>query len=272
MTGESEGYYVDYVDNTIARLGRGLAEGFVFQGEPMQIRDGKPRGETSAHLPPTAFVAHMQNHDQIGNRAFGERISALTTPEKLALAHAGLILSPQIPMLFMGEEWSVSAPFQYFVDFSESAELSKAVCEGRRREFRHFNAFADEAAAARVPDPTDEKTFLNSKIDWSEMAHEPHASVLATLRDLIAIRRREIVPLISSRYFDASYNVADHVLKVEWRFEAGGLGFAANFAHGTRPADLPGGARLIWQSPNAQVEREKAHLEPWTGVSWKLPA
>jgi maltooligosyltrehalose trehalohydrolase len=272
MTGESEGYYADYVDNTIARLGRGLAEGFVFQGEPMQIRDGKPRGETSAHLPPTAFVAHVQNHDQIGNRAFGERISALTTPEKLALAHAGLILSPQIPMLFMGEEWSASAPFQFFVDFSESAELSNAVREGRRREFRHFKAFVDEAAATRIPDPTDEKTFLNSKIDWNEAAREPHASVLASLRDLIAIRRREIVPLIASRYFDASYDVAARVLKVEWRFEAGGLGFAANFAEVTRTTDMSSGARPIWQSPNARVEGENAHLEPWTGVSWKLPA
>src|SRR3954453_427713 len=246
MTGESEGYFADYVDDTVERLGRALAEGFVFQGEPMQIRGGKPRGQASAHLPPTAFVAHLQNHDQIGNRAFGERISALTSPEKLALAHAGLILSPQIPRLFMGEEWSASAPFQFFVDFSESEELSKAVCEGRRREFRHFKAFADEAAAARIPDPTDEKTFLNSKIDWNERAREPNAGVLADLRDLIAIRRREIVPLLASRYFDGSYNISNGVLKVEWRFEAGALGFAASFADRPRAIKLPQGARLIW--------------------------
>jgi maltooligosyltrehalose trehalohydrolase len=272
MTGESEGYYADYVDNTVARLARGLAEGFVFQGEPMQIREGKPRGESSAHLPPTALVAHVQNHDQIGNRAFGERLSALTTPEKLALAHAGLILSPQIPMLFMGEEWGASAPFQFFVDFSESAELSKAVREGRRREFRHFKTFADEAAAARIPDPTDEKTFLNSKIDWSEMTREPHASALADMRHLMAVRRREIVPLIESRYLDAVYDVADDLLKVEWRFEAGHLGFAANFAKSTRTIELPNGARPIWQSPTAGLDGDGARLEPWTGISWKTPA
>jgi maltooligosyltrehalose trehalohydrolase len=272
MTGESEGYYADYVANTIARLGRGLAEGFVFQGEPMQIRDGKPRGEPSAHLPPTAFVAHVQNHDQIGNRAFGERISALTTPEKLALAHAGLILSPQIPMLFMGEEWSASTPFQFFVDFFESAELSKAVREGRRREFRHFKAFTDEAAAARIPDPTDEKTFLNSKIDWNQATREPHASVLASLRDLIAIRRREIVPLIAGRYVDASYNVTDYVLKVEWRFETGALGFAANFAQVTRTYALPSDARVIWTSPNVCIEPKRACFESWTGAFWTMPA
>jgi maltooligosyltrehalose trehalohydrolase len=272
MTGESEGYYADYLDNTVARLARGLAEGFVFQGESMQIRDGKPRGESSAHLPPTAFVSHVQNHDQIGNRAFGERLSLLTTPEKLALAHAGLILSPQIPMLFMGEEWSASAPFQFFVDFSEDPELSKAIREGRRREFRHFRAFADEAAAARIPDPTDEKTFLNSKIDWSEMTREPHASALADMRNLVAIRHREIVPLIRSRSLGANYEAADDLLKVEWRFEAGSLGFAANFAKSARTIELPSGARLIWQSPTARVDGGRAHLEPWAGVSWKMPA
>jgi maltooligosyltrehalose trehalohydrolase len=269
MTGESEGYYADYAEHTIERLGRGLAEGFVFQGERMQIRGGKPRGEPSAHLPPTAFVAHVQNHDQIGNRAFGDRLSELTSPEKLALAHAGLILSPQIPMLFIGEEWSASAPFQFFVDFSESEELSKAVREGRRREFRHFNAFANEAAAARIPDPTDEKTFLNSKIDWSEMKREPHASVLIELRDLIAIRHREIVPLIASRYLDGSYNVTDGVLKVEWRFDAGGLGFAVSFADSARAVDLPDAARFIWKSPGATAQGNRIHLGPWTGVSWR---
>ena len=268
MTGESEGYYADYVEHTVERLGRGLAEGFVFQGEPMQNREGRPRGQASAHLPPTAFVAHVQNHDQTGNRAFGERLSALTAPAKLALAHAGLILSPQIPMLFMGEEWSASAPFQFFVDFADDAELSTAVRDGRRREFRHFKAFANEPAAARIPDPTDEKTFLDSKIDWSETTREPHASVLTDLRRLIAIRHREIVPLIASRYLDGSYNVNSNILKVEWRFEAGGLGFAASFAESALAVDLPDAARVIWQSPNARAQGNHIHLSPWTGVSW----
>jgi maltooligosyltrehalose trehalohydrolase len=269
MTGESEGYYADYADKTIERLGRGLAEGFVFQGEPMQIREGKPRGESSAHLPPTAFVAHIQNHDQIGNRALGERISALTSPAKLALAHAGLILGPQIPMLFMGEEWSATAPFQFFVDFADDDDLSKAVREGRRREFRHFKAFADEAAAARIPDPTDVRTFVNSKIDWNEMSREPHASVLSDLRNLIAIRHREIVPLLASRYAQASYDVSDAVLKVEWRFEAGGLAFAASFGESERTMDLPDGARIIWKSLDATAQDNRVRLGPWTGVSWR---
>jgi maltooligosyltrehalose trehalohydrolase len=143
------------------------------------------------------------------------------------------------------------------------------VREGRRREFRHFKAFADESAAARIPDPTDEKTFLNSKIDWSEMTREPHASVLADLRELIAIRHREIVPLIGGRYFDGSYNVTDDVLKVEWRFEAGGLGFAASFADKARAIDVPESVRIIWRSPDASAQGNRIHLEPWTGAAWR---
>jgi hypothetical protein len=104
------------------------------------------------------------------------------------------------------------------------------------------------------------------------MAREPHASALADMRDLIATRRREIVPLIESRYLAAIYNVADDLLKVEWRFEAGRLGFAANFAKSTHTIELPSGARPIWQSPSARLDRDGAHLAPWTGISWKTPA
>src|SRR5437588_4736082 len=165
-------------------------------------------------------------------------------------------------MLFMGEEWSASAPFQFFVDFADDDDLSTAVRDGRRREFRHFKTFADEAAAARIPDPTDEKTFLDSKIDWSETTREPHASVLTDLRRLIAIRHREIVPLIASRYLDGSYNVSSNILTVEWRFEAGGLGFAASFAESALAVDLPEAARVIWQSPNARTQGSQRQCAP----------
>jgi hypothetical protein len=101
------------------------------------------------------------------------------------------------------------------------------------------------------------------------MTREPHASVFVDVRDLIAIRHREIVPLISSRYFDGSYDVADAVLKLEWRFEAGGLAFAASFADSARAIDLPGAARIIWKSPGATARGSRIHLVPWTGVSWR---
>ncbi|HEX2725573.1 MAG TPA: malto-oligosyltrehalose trehalohydrolase, partial [Beijerinckiaceae bacterium] len=108
LTGEDDGYYVDYADEPVRRLGRCLAEGFAYQGEPSAHRNGEARGEPSAHLPPAAFVSFLQNHDQIGNRALGERISHLAPPERLALARAGVLLAPHVPMLYMGEEWDAS--------------------------------------------------------------------------------------------------------------------------------------------------------------------
>ena len=136
---EENGYYKDYKDDT-EKLGRALAEGFAFQGHVMECI-GKERGEPSAHLPPAAFVAFMQNHDQIGNRAFGERISAIASPEAVHAIAAIYLLLPQIPMLFMGEEWGSNQPFPFFCDFE--GELGEKVVEGRRKEFASFPEFKD---------------------------------------------------------------------------------------------------------------------------------
>ncbi len=170
LTGESDGYYADYADDPVNRLGRCLAEGFGYQGEPSPHRHHQPRGEQSAHLPPTAFVAFLQNHDQIGNRAFGERLTALTPPEKLVLARAGLLLLPQVPMLFMGEEWNASTPFLFFVDFSDEPDLENAVRQGRQREFESFKSFRGIHSHSAIPDPTLEDTFIRSRLDWSELS------------------------------------------------------------------------------------------------------
>ncbi len=149
VTDESAGYYVDYRGNT-ERLGRALAEGFAFQGELMPYR-GHPRGEPSAGLPPTAFVAFIQNHDQVGNRAFGERLTALAPPEAVRAVAAIYLLSPQIPMLFMGEEWASAQPFPFFCDFEP--DLAEAVREGRRKEFARFPEFRDPKHASASPTP-----------------------------------------------------------------------------------------------------------------------
>ena len=151
-TGEHDGYYEDYVDRTVDLLGRCLTEGFAYQGEPSRHRDGKPRGEPSAELPPTAFVSFIQNHDQVGNRAFGERISALAELDALRAVTAILLLAPSPPLLFMGEEWAAAEPFLFFCDFHE--ELAARVRDGRRGEFKRFAAFRSEAARARSPIPT----------------------------------------------------------------------------------------------------------------------
>ena len=262
VTGESDGYYSDY-DDTVARLGRCLAEGFAYQGE-FSEHEGAPRGEPSGHLPPSAFVAFLQNHDQVGNRAFGERLSHIAEPEKLALARAGLILAPQIPLFFMGEEWAATAPFQYFVDFTD-AELSKAVRDGRRREFGGFGAFKDEAAQERIPDPTLQATVDRSTLDWSERDKPPHREVLEETRALLALRRAAVVPLTTSGFKRAGWSEpALGVLDVHWRFAAGTLRFVANF--GTDEAALPSGGGIpLWTSEGVAID-ERIMLRPWTGA------
>ena len=150
LTGEDGGYYLDYADQPAWKLARCLAEGFIYQGEHRRYT-GEPRGMPSAHLPPTAFVLFLQNHDQIGNRAFGERLTTLAEPAALEAAIALLLLCPQIPLLFMGEECASRTPFLFFTD--HGAELADAVREGRRGEFAKFHEFADPASRERIPDP-----------------------------------------------------------------------------------------------------------------------
>ena len=264
LTGETDGYYGDYAD-PVAGLGRGLAEGFVYQGE-LSAHDGMARGEPSGHLPPWAFVNFLQNHDQIGNRALGERLGMLAPAEKLALARAVLLLAPQIPMLFMGEEWAATAPFLYFVDFPDDPELSDAVREGRRREFASFVAFSSQGPGSEVPDPTAAETFERSRLDWGEAAREPHAGVLAETKALLRLRRELIVPLTKSGFQGAEWQCpGPEALDVRWRFGGGKLRLLANF--GEQPLAIVAGPdeRVIWASPG--VDGTRSHELPgWTGA------
>src|SRR3954452_21119077 len=192
-TGETSGYYGEYTGD-MHKLGRALAEGFAFQGEMMTYR-GHPRGEPSAHLPPTAFVSFIQNHDQVGNRAFGDRITAKTPHEAVRAIAAVYLLAPQIPMLFMGEEWAAAQPFPFFCDFGP--DLAAAVRKGRREEFARFPEFQDPACRERIPDPTAPETFRSAKLDWSVLEHEPHSTWLSLYKRLLAVRRIEIVPRLA---------------------------------------------------------------------------
>jgi malto-oligosyltrehalose trehalohydrolase len=189
---ESNGYYKDYKDDS-NKLGRALAEGFAFQGEIMQATES-PRGEPSAQLPPTAFVAFMQNHDQIGNRAFGERINAIASPEAVHAVAAVYLLLPQIPMLFMGEEWGSSQPFPFFCDFG--GELGDLVRSGRREEFASFPEFQDPEQRERIPDPQAEETFRAAKLDWSQIQEEVHTEWLEWYRRILKVRKEQLVPLL----------------------------------------------------------------------------
>ena len=227
LTGESGGYYADYTQRPLARLARCLTEGFDYQGEH-SAHDGKARGEKSNHLPPGAFIGFLQNHDQIGNRAMGERLTALVSPEQYRLGLCILLLSPQPPMLFMGEEWGSTAPFLYFCDFE--GELADAVREGRRREFKSFPQFSSEEARAHIPDPSSEETFLRSKLNWSERDEGTHAQFLQMTRDLLALRQAHILPLLNSGWRGNELLTADDYLHVRWHFNTGTLELLANFS------------------------------------------
>jgi malto-oligosyltrehalose trehalohydrolase len=230
VTGERDGYYGDYADAPARRLARALCEGFADQGEASPHRGGKPRGEPSADLPATAFVDFLQNHDQIGNRAFGERLSALAPREAVRAATAVLLLAPAIPLLFMGEEWEASTPFLFFSDFGP--DLARAVTEGRRKEFAAWPAFADPATRERIPDPQDPQTMRASALRWDEREAEPHASALALHRELLALRARAIVPHLASGAHGERWDVDDNgTLHVRWRFGDGArLALDARFA------------------------------------------
>ena len=265
-TGESAGYYGDYTDDT-EKLARALAEGFAFQGEMMAYR-GKPRGEPSAHLPPSAFVAFVQNHDQVGNRAFGDRIDQVAPPEAVRALATVYLLAPQIPMLFMGEEWAAPQPFPFFCDFHD--ELGQAVREGRRGEFARFPEFQDEKARANIPDPIAADTFRSAKLNWAALSCEPHAGRLQLYRQLLEIRRREIIPRLGRTLRQSgSWEVlGDAAVRVTWPLETEGrLVLAAALSPiGVARVDLRKG-RVIWTE--GAIERQDGKLGPWS-VQWTI--
>ncbi len=272
LSGERDGYYEDYADRPIAHLGRALAQGFAWQGEPSPHRGGAPRGEPSAVLPPTAFVSFLQNHDQIGNRAFGERLAALVSEPALRAGTAVLLLSPQIPLLFMGEDWAAREPFPFFCDFGP--ELAEAVRDGRRREFAAFPAFRDPAARARIPDPGAPETFAAARLDWHAAADAPHAAAQALHTKLLAVRRRELVPRLRGIGGESGQAevIGEHTLRVDWRLDDGArlflLAHLAAAPSSIRVPAIPG--RLLFETPTGAVRASRdGSLPPWT-VIWSL--
>jgi 1,4-alpha-glucan branching enzyme/maltooligosyltrehalose trehalohydrolase len=202
LTGQADGYYADYADDTVGAIGKALTQGFIYQGQPSAFRKGKVRGFPSAHLELGSFVTFLQNHDQIGNRPFGNRIATLAPPEALRAMLAVMLLAPTTPLLFMGEEWAASTPFLFFCDFEP--ELAAKVTEGRRSEFGGFAEFADPAARERIPDPSSLQAFTDSTLRWDERATEPHRTWLALYSDLLATRARAIAPRIVGLHGDQS--------------------------------------------------------------------
>lgn len=189
FAGDHDGYYADYTGSALDIVAT-LNAGWFYEGQLSQ-HQGKPRGTKAGKLPPSALVHCIQNHDQIGNRALGDRLSAGVSPSAYRAMSALLLLSPYTPLLFMGQEWGASAPFQFFTD--HNAELGRLVTEGRRREFAHFTAFR----GTEVPDPQAEATFRRSKLDWAEREAPEHRGVLAFYEALLRLRASH--PVFRSR-------------------------------------------------------------------------
>jgi malto-oligosyltrehalose trehalohydrolase len=265
-SGEAEGYYGDYITRT-ALLGRALGEGFAFQGEHMPYR-GAPRGEPSVHLPPTAFIDFLQNHDQIGNRAFGERITAFAPAAAVRAATAIVLLAPHIPMLFMGEEWHCPQPFLFFCDFGP--ELSEKVSEGRRAEFARFEAFSHESSRARIPDPQAESTFRASQLNWRGLEAPDAQAALVRHRELLAVRRRHIVPLLPSLSAAGEYReLMNSAVLVRWTLgEGAALTLIANLSDKRAPRLPTAAGSLLWQEGHIDSAGD---FGPWA-VRWSLRA
>jgi maltooligosyltrehalose trehalohydrolase len=217
LTGETQGYYSDYTKTPLRDIARSLGSGFVYQGEASPHRGGQSRGEPSGALAPTAFVNFLQNHDQIGNRALGNRLESLAENKAIEAALAITLLAPMIPMLFMGEEWGSTAPFPFFCDFQ--GELAGAVRKGRRKEFADAYAkYGDE-----IPDPLREATFQSAVLDWNARDLPKAHRRLTLVRDLLSIRRHEIVPrLAGARFGDASAG-DNGLLSANWQMGDGAL-------------------------------------------------
>ena len=267
LTGEDEGYYGDFAEDPPGRLARCLAQGFAFQGDPSPYDGGNLRGEPSAHLPTTAFVDFLQNHDQIGNRAHGERLSTLAERQKLDALTAVLLLSPHIPLLFMGEEWGETRPFLFFAGYA--GKLAKDVREGRRREFAAFSAFASEADRRKIPDPNAPETFEASKLDWTVPDTSDGRERLGFVSSLLDLRRKHIVPLLDGRRAAPGrvLSAEGDVLAIDWLLSGATLQLRANLGDETR--STPGiTGRIIHASAKLAPDQEGAlELPPWCAAA-----
>jgi maltooligosyltrehalose trehalohydrolase len=276
LTGETHGYYSDYAEHAAARLARCLEQGFIYQGEASVHRQGKPRGEPSAHLPPTAFVLFLQNHDQIGNRAFGERLCTLAKPQALRAAMGLMLLSPQIPLLFMGELVGAAEPFRYFTDFSDE-KLARAVRDGRRNEFAAFAEFAEKGSRDAIPDPNHLDTFASSipALAGDEGLSEEQQRWLDWTSALLRARHAVVMPRLAGCRAIRAWALSDCAVAARWRMGDGSiLALAANLgaepvAFSPDPRD--GGADLVFESPGALQALDQGMLPGYGFLAMLVP-
>ncbi|MET3896873.1 maltooligosyltrehalose trehalohydrolase [Devosia sp. UYZn731] len=268
-TGENTGYYSDF-DNLRSRcdkLGRSLAEGFAYQGE-FKKREGMARGEPSNGLPATAFVTYIQDHDQIGNRIMGDRITELASPDAVKALISVYLLGPQIPMLFMGEEWAAKQPFPFFSDVP--ASLRQITREGRQEELKQTPEHENpkKADVSKTADPTSPNTFASAKLDWAALRQPEHRDWLNYYRTLIDLRHMEIAPrLVRMEGFSSHHQVlGDNSVLVDWRLGDGSiLRLYLNLCSEAQEDVPPIVGRRLWLQGFVDEHR----LGPWT-VLWTI--
>jgi malto-oligosyltrehalose trehalohydrolase len=256
LSGETHGYYEDYRTSPVDDITRALASGFVYQGEPSSHRGGKPRGEPSGSLSPLAFINFVQNHDQIGNRALGDRLTEKTAVKALEAALAITLIAPMIPMLFMGEEWGSTRPSPVFCDFQ--GDLADAVRSGRKKEFTEAYAQYGDG----IPDPLGMAAFREAVLDWDARSSGAGLHRFALVQNLLKVRRQEIVP----RLADARFGSAEHstdLVSADWHMGDGSrLKLLANLSDSCAPAS-PSKGTLIWGPELTE------NIPPWT-VNWRI--
>lgn len=262
LTGERDGYYAHYASAPGTLLGRILAEGFAYQGEPYG-ESREPRGEASSGLSVTAFIDFLQNHDQIGNRAFGERLTQLTHDAQLRAGLAVLLLSPHVPMLFMGEDYAARQPFLYFCDYA--GELAAAITNGRRTEFAEFGGFTHSEQRERIPDPNAIETFERSRLNWDDRNSAPHREWLAYVRQLLALRSEHVVPhIVDIKPGTARFEANETLVRVQWPARDRTLQLDANFGQSPRECSATQAATVLFSTASVV---EPGRLGAWE-VRW----
>jgi len=263
LTGETDAYYADYAEQTTEKLARCLSQGFVFQGHVN--RHGEHRGEPSGHLPANAFVLFLQNHDQIGNRALGERLHQLAPPQALQAATALLLLCPMIPLMFMGDEVTAEQPFLFFT--SHHGELAELVREGRRNEFKAFSAFNDPEKRKKIPDPNAASTFEASRPSLEARQPDQLASE-AFYRHLLKIRREEIVPRLPAIHSLGADVLGHGAISARWRLEDGSvLRIDLNLSEQPVEHSAPEDARILFEHPHqAMGLLQQGVLAPYSAL------
>jgi maltooligosyltrehalose trehalohydrolase len=257
LTGETTGYYRDF--NGFPDLAKALRSAFVYDGQYSANRRRR-HGRPAADLTGQRLVGFFQNHDQIGNRAHGERSCHLMSRGRAKVAAALILTAPFVPMLFQGEEWGAASPFQYFTDHDDP-DLGRAVSEGRRREFAAFGWDPEE-----IPDPQAPETFLRSRLDWTDLEREPHRGLLAWHRALIALRRR--TPALTDGALPDVRVTFD--ADARWlSLQRGTITVACNVSSEVAHVPLPGPAErrlLLVSDPAIRLGPDQVELPPDTAA------